>query len=64
MVRATPAIRSGASPYRRASRGNAVATAKLTAVMGRKPRPAWKALKPKTLCISWVVKKKPIIAPR
>ena len=42
-----------------------VATAKLTAVIGRNPRPAWKAVKPRTSCISWVVKKKkPIIAPR
>ena len=64
-VSATPATSGGASPNRRATRGKAVATAKLTTVIGRNPRPAWKAVKPRTPCMSRVVKKKkPIIAPR
>jgi len=60
----TPATSGTASPKRRATLGSNVATAKLTAVIGRNPSPAWNAVKPNTFCISWVVKKKkPIIAP-
>jgi hypothetical protein len=61
----TPAARRTPPPTRLVSRGTAKATPKLTADIGRNPTPACSAVKPKTSCISWVVKKKnPIMAPR
>ena len=55
-VTAIPAASNIALPNLRVSRGTAIATAKLTTVIGKNPSPACNGLKPSTPCRYCVVK--------